>query len=394
MKTSPINTSLTHLPQGAFNDFFKILGAFLFSRLWTALFVYIGNAHAPVRIQDSQTWMGVSQAWLNPWTLYDTEWYLKIARSGYDAVSTVFFPLYPALLSLAGPGDIGMSFWGVILSQIFFLGGLYYLYRLTVLDFGEGVARTAVFLLAFFPTTAFFSAVYTESLFLFLSVSAFYYVRKGGWGRAGLLAGLAGLTRNSGWILWIMLVVEYFQYIRREKKPVKGLDLLAVSLPLAAFAGVMIYFGVRFGALGVGVESQQYFFRSWAWPWTPVLKDLFISVPFFMSSGLDLFITLLNWVAIFWVIGLLVQYRKATPISYAVYLLCILMMHLCNARIVPPYTIGSVRYLASTFPFIQLFAKSTEKIQWATSLKFLALLFYLFISAALSYLFGFKLFLG
>ncbi len=385
------------------NEFFKRIsgrkqeiivtgGLFLASRLWTALLVYIGNFQKFTEF--TKTWPGIPHPWLNAWTAWDTEWYLKIARSGYDAVSTVFFPLYPALLSLAGPGDIGMSFWGVILSQIFFLGGLYYLYRLTVLDFGEGVARTAVFLLAFFPTTAFFSAVYTESLFLFLSVSAFYYVRKGGWGRAGLLAGLAGLTRNSGWILWIMLVVEYFQYIRREKKPVKGLDLLAVSLPLAAFAGVMIYFGVRFGALGVGVESQQYFFRSWAWPWTPVLKDLFISVPFFMSSGLDLFITLLNWVAIFWVIGLLVQYRKATPISYAVYLLCILMMHLCNARIVLPYTMGTLRYMAATFPFIQLSAKSVCEKTWSSRESIMLIIFYIVISGAVSYFFGFKVFLG
>ena len=56
-------------------------------------------------------------------------------------------------------------------------------YRQHVETGSASVARRAVWLLALFPASLFFSAVYTEALFLLLSVGSFYAARRGTSGR-------------------------------------------------------------------------------------------------------------------------------------------------------------------------------------------------------------------
>ena len=84
-----------------------------------------------------------------------------------------FWPLYPLLVGL---GHL-LSGWsvqlvGVVLSHLAFLPALVLLHRLVRLDFGAAAAGRTVWLVALFPTAFFFSAVYTESLFLFLTVKS------------------------------------------------------------------------------------------------------------------------------------------------------------------------------------------------------------------------------
>ena len=57
----------------------------------------------------------------------------------------------------------------------------------------------------------FFSAVYTESLFLLLTLGALALGRSGHWGLAALAAGLASLTRNTGILIFIPLAVMVLQ---------------------------------------------------------------------------------------------------------------------------------------------------------------------------------------
>ena len=64
------------------------------------------------------------------------------------------------------------------------------LHRLAALELGERDARGTVLLVAFVPTAVFFSAVYSESLFLLVSVGAFLAARHG---RLG-----AGRARSAG----------------------------------------------------------------------------------------------------------------------------------------------------------------------------------------------------
>ncbi|HEV2061475.1 MAG TPA: mannosyltransferase family protein, partial [Solirubrobacteraceae bacterium] len=113
-----------------------------------------------------------------PLARWDSVWFLEIARDGYDrAHDAAFFPLYPLLVRLGG----GSVLAGAVLSLACFAAALWLLHRLVALDFGERVARLCVLLVAVFPGAFFFSAVYSESLFLLLSVAAVYGARTGRW---------------------------------------------------------------------------------------------------------------------------------------------------------------------------------------------------------------------
>ncbi|CAN5759152.1 hypothetical protein BH23ACT11_BH23ACT11_25240 [soil metagenome] len=85
-------------------------------------------------------------------------------------------------------------------------------YEIADHGWGERVARVAVLTLAFFPTTFFLNAAYTESLFLALSAGALWaaMVRKNLL-LACVLAGLATATRNVGIFLLVPLAYEWMR---------------------------------------------------------------------------------------------------------------------------------------------------------------------------------------
>jgi hypothetical protein len=86
-----------------------------------------------------------------------------------------------------------------------------------------------VLLVAFAPTAFFFSAVYSESLFLLVSVGAFLAARRGRWAWAGALGGLAALTRNSGVLLLVPLVLLFLYGPRADRVATAGTGLRATS---------------------------------------------------------------------------------------------------------------------------------------------------------------------
>lgn len=387
----------------------KIIGSFLVSRLFIAIFVYHGDVLHPFITTKRAWYSGVFNPWLCPWTLWDSQWYLRIAAHGYESITTAFFPLYPWLLSWAGPSEIRMAVWGVLVSNTCFLFALYFLYRLTSIDFDEKTAERAVFLLAFFPTTAFFSAVYTESLFLLLSVAAFYCVRKQRWPVAGLLAGLAGLTRNSGWILFVMLGIEYTRFLKTARQSPRWLEIFFLSLPLLAFWGVMGYFALEFRSATAGLESQEYYYRSWSWPWEALHSDFNSFWGIFQTLGEALGGS--NWRSVFFeislsaisffdffmpflVLALLIQHRKILPLSYAVYILLIMSIHLFHARFLFPRTAGTLRYLMVTFPFVQLLGRHLGRYEWGPTARIVVVSIYGWLLVVACFAFGYKLFLG
>ena len=108
-------------------------------------------------------------------------WYIKIATTGYadGDGSTAFFPLYPMLLRWLGVlfrGNLVST--GIVISLVCYAGCVWLLYRLAKEDFDDGVASRAVVYLAIGPMSFFLQAVYTESLFLFLSLACFVCARE------------------------------------------------------------------------------------------------------------------------------------------------------------------------------------------------------------------------
>ncbi|HVW18581.1 MAG TPA: mannosyltransferase family protein, partial [Solirubrobacteraceae bacterium] len=138
---------------------------------------------------------------LAPAARWDATWYLTIAHDGYrgDPARAAFFPLYPLLAR----GAVG----GVLVSFVASWLGLAALHRLTAIELGDAPARAAVWLLACFPAAFFLTAVYSEGLFLALSVGAVLAARTDRWAIAGVLGALAAATRSAGVVLLVPLAL-------------------------------------------------------------------------------------------------------------------------------------------------------------------------------------------
>jgi hypothetical protein len=141
---------------------------------------------------------------------WDGVWYLSIARSGYDGVSSLaaFFPLYPlSVRAAAGGAQSGapLLLAAYAVSALSFVVALVLLHRLVSLELGERYARPVLLLVAFWPASFFFSAPYSESLFLALSVGTFYAARTQRWPLAACLCAAATATRPTGLLLLLPL---------------------------------------------------------------------------------------------------------------------------------------------------------------------------------------------
>lgn len=367
------------------------LVSFFLSRFVVGLFTYLGHGQRSLQADLPGRWGGVANWWLNPWTTYDSEYYLRIARQGYDAVTSTFFPLFPILLKLGGGSEIGMAVVGVVISNICFLAALYVLYKLTEIDYGEKTATASVWLLAFFPTTAFFSAVYTESLFLLLLLLSLYAARRRGWLIAGLLGFLAALTRNPGVLIFAALGLEYLHANEFSWKRLELPHLFFVSLPLVAFIGVQAHLWNTLGIPLAGVASQQRFYRGPAFPWEPIGKDL---LGFFTFLDFDL-LTFVNLGFLALAFFLAIRYRRDLRPAHAVLLFGVILMNLTYAQKIPPHTTATVRYLSTAFPFVQLLGLDLARpASWSGKHRLALGGIYLYTCLLFSFLFGLKSFLG
>jgi hypothetical protein len=187
------------------------------------------HAFDPPGVTSGFGWLGNALA--APAARWDAAWYLVIAHYGYrpelgalTASRTAFFPLYP--LGVRMLADVGLQpvIAGVLLSVSALAVGLYGLHRLTTLEVarlglldGGETARLVVLLTAFAPMAFYFSAVYSESLYLALSVGVFLCARRGRWASAATLGALASATRSTGVVLMLPLALLYLYGPRDDR---------------------------------------------------------------------------------------------------------------------------------------------------------------------------------
>ena len=201
---------------------------------------------------------------------WDSVWFLAIADGGYDGgAREAFFPLYPLLVRVAGAPLGSALIGGALLSTALLGGALVLLHRLVSLDYERAVARNAVLVTALFPMAFFFSAVYSESLFLALSIGAVYAARRERWAWAGALGALAAATRSAGVLLLVPLLMIYLWDVARPSlrtvRPLRAdaLWLALVPLGLIAYCAFLQLDGHDPLA---PFHAQEVWFRSFAGP--------------------------------------------------------------------------------------------------------------------------------
>ena len=210
------------------------------------------------------------------WGRWDAVHYLQIAARGYYGTDMAFFPLYPSLIRVVG-SFIGYDIIaGLLISNIALFFGLLFFYKLVDREFDRAVARHAIFYVSIFPTAVFFSAVYTESLFFALTVASFYYIRERKWLAAGILGGLASLTRVEGIFLVVPFAMEAVSAIGWSNLVAAPLRfwralLGLVLVPFGMFIYMVILWVLRGDPLYFS-HVQAHWNRHLAPPWTSVWR--------------------------------------------------------------------------------------------------------------------------
>jgi hypothetical protein len=175
-------------------------------------------AEPPNRISENE--------FLNLPSRWDASWYAGIATYGYtwnargqqrDQQSIVFFPAYPLAMRAVGR-LLGSRYvlGGMILSFAAFLVALIYLYGLARQWLDHEQTVTALWLLASYPFALFYSAVYTESLYLCAAVAAFFHFHRGQLVKASIWGLVVGLTRPNGCFLSVPLGMLALEHLFRS----------------------------------------------------------------------------------------------------------------------------------------------------------------------------------
>ncbi len=250
-----------------------VVGVFLATRI--PLILISSLAAIVIGQRAGQHWTPGRGLLLDVWGRWDAQHYLAIATQGYHDKDFAFFPLYPALIHVLG-GAIGDHLIAaLIISNLAFLVALAYLYALTKLEFGEdNAAFHAVFYIAVFPTAIFFSAAYTESLFLALTVACVYYARHGNFITSGVFGALASMTRFHGVLLVLPLAYEIWRAYRERRGTVLARGIIGLALVPSGLLAYMAFLYALVGDPMYFLKVQANWNRHLAAPWVSIGNSL------------------------------------------------------------------------------------------------------------------------
>jgi hypothetical protein len=344
--------------------------------VWTAAVVAVALFGLSARAEDfdpaglTTPYGATGDALAAPLARWDSVWFMAIASEGYGAgAREAFFPLYPLLVRVAGAPLGSALVGGALVSTALLAVALVLLHRLVALDHDRAVARNAVVVTALFPMSFFFSAVYSESLFLALSIGAVYAARRERWAWAGALGLLAATTRSAGVLLLVPLAMIYLWDVRRPSlrtmRPLRAdaLWLLLVPLGLIAYCGF----------LGLGghdplapFHAQEVWFRSFAGPFVGAWDGLVAAVQgarqllsgarepvYFTAAGGDPFVVarhnieLLVWLVL--ALAAVAGVLRRLPAAYGAYVVAALALPL-SYPVGPQPLMSLPRFVAVLFP--------------------------------------------
>lgn len=178
-----------------------------------------------------------------PLFAWDAIHYQEILQNGYPAGPSIpsniaFFPLYPILaypLSLILGAPLAL----LLVSNLSSILGALITYFLLRDRLGHFPALGSVLLLSCYPQAFFFSAPYTEGLFLFFVASTLWLVEHKKFWPAIILAGLGSALRPTGAILSVLLILRIIQLTAGS--PLRWSVIVIWSL--LSVSGALVYQG-------------------------------------------------------------------------------------------------------------------------------------------------------
>lgn len=274
------------------NNLTKIFLIFLISRLFLTVFdLAIENTNDKTGLPLSSI-----QTAYEPWIQWDAGWYDNIAKNWYTynpdtyQQNYAFFPLFPFFLKIAG-GFIGGNIMlaGFIISNIFFLLGIYFFYKFLKEFYDEKQAYYSTLALVIFPTSFIFSTVMSESTFFLFLIMTIYFSRKNKFFLASLTGILLALTRSLGFLVIIIVLYDYLKSINFSFKKINFKIFYIALIPLSTFL-FALNIALMTGNITSILTIQQTWERTFSEPISTLINYIFtndikvmIATTFFVS---------------------------------------------------------------------------------------------------------------
>ncbi len=281
---------------------------------------------------------------------FDGVHYLGIAKDAYAAQYTqAFFPFYPILIkavSFLTFGSLLVS--ALLISNISFLASLLIFYKFISKTQGEKTAFWSILFLLSFPTSFFFGAVYTESVFFLLIISAFYLAEQGKIWQASALGALASLTRLVGVFLAPALI------FKKGIKPWATLFFIPTGL-----IAYMVFLQIKFNNPLYFLTSQQVFGQERLSNGIILLPQVFYRYFKILASahGLPLVSAIFELLATIWVGAALILAFKKVKLEWLIFSLLVVITPTLTG------TFASMpRYILVAFPIylVPAYIKNTQ----------------------------------
>jgi Gpi18-like mannosyltransferase len=298
-----------------------------------------------------------------PWAhLMDAKLFADMAQGGYSQLfQAAYPPLFPLIEHTLAPLVGGHpSVAGLLFSNCACLGAFALTRVLVEREAGRDVARRTLLYLAIFPTSLFFAAAYTESLFLLVSVGAFLALRERRWALAGALAALATLTRQVGIVLLVPLAFEMARawLARRPGRGEAARMLAALLAPPLALLGFTIYLWARFGTPFASAKAESVKWgRELSWPWYGVQHAMLAVIHGWGTYQVMPLIDLAIMLGAI-VVTVALARSRTLPMTYILYACAMLAVVLVEPLQAPDWAAlhSQPRYLVVIFPLFWFLA--------------------------------------
>jgi Gpi18-like mannosyltransferase len=333
------------------NDISKLIMFAIASRLLLLSIAYLSQVSIANLNEDYVTFKATYlEQVISPFGRGDVWWYMDIAQNGYEHrpfstekhANWAFYPLWPIVLKLGSFFIPDMLISGLILSNIFFLLSLIFLYQLISIDFDRNIAMLTSFLVIIFPASHFLSRPGPEALFLFLVVATLLCAKKNQWLLTGIIGSLAVLSRLQGLLLVLPLLFIYYKHYRvSQKHDIRVLSLLMIP---AALLLLMFYMYWLTGNILANFAIQEAWDHHLSYPFAAMIQ--FLAKPDVINYyGWSL--SPVNFIFLFFALvltGFMIK-KPEIPREYLIYTL--LSIYLIIAR---DSLQASLRFMIPVFP--------------------------------------------
>lgn len=330
-----------------------IISRFLLTLVSYLSLMFLPNPNYPADF-FGRGWILTPLKFLDIWIRWDAGWYLSIVTNGYtqnfNVVNTqsniAYFPMYPLLIKLFSLFAIDFSIhstlyvlFALFVSNASLFLGLVLIHKIcSLLGYSDKAKKTVIWLILLYPYSFFFSAAYSESVFLLFMAATFYFCIKSNWKWAAISGAFLTLTRPLGILVAIPIGIRY---LIANKLRVKVVDIALFSIIPLSFLFFLAYGYTLTDDFLAPMHIQAAWGKHFSMPWE------IITSPTMWVDKVNQFDILFTAIA---VILLLIYILKKQPyFEWALYSLILVSSALFTGQI-----LSNGRYSIIAFPMFMV----------------------------------------